>query len=304
MTRLVECVPNFSEGRDRNTFDALAAAVSTTAGVALLDRSMDPDHNRCVLTFAGEPEAVGEAAVRAIHVARDRINLVRHHGVHPRLGAADVVPFVPLQGSSLADCVALAGRIAERVWSELRVPVYLYEAAARLPERSRLENVRRGGFERIRGLAGKSAAHRPDVGGPDLHPTAGAAILGARRFLIAWNVTLTSSNLDAAKSIARSVRESSGGLACVKALGLMLESRGVAQVSMNLTDYVRTPISEVYKALLRAASAHGVPVGHAELIGLIPEEAWQDAAAAAIPFENFGPDRVVERRVAEMLQGR
>jgi glutamate formiminotransferase len=301
MTRLVECVPNFSEGRDPVVVSALASAVAETPGVALLDRSMDPDHNRCVLTFAGAPEAVAEAAVRAIATARDRINLARHKGVHPRLGAADVVPFVPLAGMSLADAAALAVRTGERVWSELGIPVYLYEAAARRPERKRLENVRRGGFERLRDLSSTGERYQPDIGGPPLHPTAGAAILGARRFLVAWNVMLRSADLAAAKAIAQAIRESSGGLACVKALGLMLESRGVAQVSMNLTDYERTPIRAVYRALEAAARAQGVAIEAAELIGLIPEAAWQDAVAAGIPFRDFGPQRVVEQRVRELV---
>jgi glutamate formiminotransferase len=302
MSFLVECVPNFSEGHDTEVVTALAGAISGTEGAVLLDRSMDPDHNRCVLTFAGEPAAVVEAAVRSIRVARDRINLVRHAGVHPRLGAADVIPFIPLRGMTLADCAALAEQAAHRVWSELGVPVYLYEAAARRPERKRLENVRRGGFERLRDLAPGDPAHQPDIGGPGLHPSAGAAIIGARQFLIAWNVTLTSADLGAAKAIARSVRESSGGLRHVKAMGLMLESRGVAQVSMNLTDYASTPIGEVYRLLAREAQVQGVTIDHAELIGLIPEAAWQDAITAKIPFRDFGPEKVVERRVEEMLQ--
>ncbi len=304
MNPLVECVPNFSEGKDAEVVAALVEAVIGTEGAVLLDHSMDRDHNRCVLTFAGDPAAVVEAAVRSIRVARDRINLGRHTGVHPRLGAADVVPFVPLRGMTLADCAQLAEQTAQRVWSELGIPVYLYEAAARRPERKRLENVRRGGFERLRELTPGDPAHQPDIGGPGLHPSAGAAIIGARQFLIAWNVTLTSANLDAAKTIARSIRQSSGGLPHVKALGLMLESRGVAQVSMNLTDYARTPIGEVYRALVREAQAQGVSIDHAELIGLIPEGAWHDALAAGIPFRDFGPEKVVERRVEGILQTR
>lgn len=302
MKRLIECVPNFSEGRDAEVFESLVTAVKETAGVALLDRSMDPDHNRCVLTFAGEPERVAAAAVRSIAVARDRINLARHTGVHPRLGAADVVPFIPLHGMSLADCATLARQTAARVWSELGIPVYLYEAAAQRPERVRLENVRRGGFERLRDLAGSDPAHQPDIGGPRLHPTAGAAILGARQFLIAWNVTLASADLAAAKAIARAIRESSGGLPRVKALGLALESRRAIQVSMNLTDYGTTPISQVYRALVREADSQGAAIDHAELIGLIPEAAWQDSISAGIPFRDFGPERVIERRVEEMLR--
>lgn len=295
--QMIECVPNFSEGRDQATLAALQAAVRGVGGVKLLGATADYDHHRSVLTFAGPADLVAQAAFETVRVAVDCIDLNRHEGVHPRTGAADVVPFVPLKGATLAECVRVAGEVAERIWHELRVPVYLYEAAARQQGRERLENVRRGGWERLRHAAIADPSRAPDIGGPALHPTAGASIVGARRFLVAWNVNLASSDVRIARQIARTIRESSGGLAGVKALGLELHSAGLVQVSMNLTDFERTPLGQVYGAIERAAREAGVAIAGAELIGFLPRAAYEQALEAGIPFEDFGPHRTVEHWV-------
>ena len=280
----VECVPNFSEGRDRGVVAELAGTVRQAPGAFLLDETADVDHNRCVLTFAGEAEAVLEAALRAAAVAVRRIDLREHDGVHPRIGALDVMPFVPLEGTAMEDCVELAERAARRLWEELGVPCYLYEAAARVPERKNLAFVR--------------SAH---VGAPDVgegrHPSAGCTAVGARKFLIAYNVNLATKDIGAAREIAREVRESSGGLPCVKALGLELVSRGQAQVSMNLTDYEVTPVHVAFEAVEWAARTRGIAVAGSELIGLIPRKALAMAAGVDLRWENFREDMVIEERL-------
>jgi glutamate formiminotransferase len=262
---------------------------------------MDPDHHRSVITFAGPPESVGAAAVRAVAKAAELIDLTRHAGVHPRLGAADVIPFVPVEGITLEECVELAHRTGEEIWAATGVPVYFYEAAARVAERQRLENVRRGQFEGVRDAMKTDAAWRPDVGGPVLHPTAGAAIVGARKFLIAWNVNLDTRDLTVAQAIARRIRASSGGFAHLKALGLALPSRGQTQVSMNLTDYTVTPMHIVFNAIRTEAFARGVSIAGTEIIGLIPREALEKAAADFMLFENFQPDIVLESRIDALM---
>jgi glutamate formiminotransferase len=262
---LVECVPNFSEGRDTNTIHAIEQAIRSVSGVMLLGSEMDPDHNRAVITFAGPPEAVSEGALRGIAAAVERIDLRRHHGVHPRIGAADVVPFVPLDGASLEDCAAIARRTGEAVWKKLGVPVYFYEAAALSAERVPLENVRRGGFEH--------PALTPDLGGPALHPSAGACAIGARKLLVAFNVNLQTTDLTIAQAIARKIRASSGGLPFVKAMGVPLASRNQVQVSMNLTDFEKTPLRDVYQAVSREAAARGVSIVNTQIVGLIPRKA-------------------------------
>ena len=249
----MECVANFSEGRDLGAIDAIQSAI----GGLLLDRTMDADHNRSVLTFAGPPEEVAEAAIRAVGKAAELIDLNAQRGGHPRIGAADVVPFVPLEGISLQECAQLAAAAGEEIWRRFRVPVYLYEAAARRPENARLENIRRGDFEILREEVKSNPARRPDIGGPLLHATAGATVLGARKFLIAFNINLATADLSIAKAIARKIRQSSGGLPCVKALGIMLHSRNQAQVSMNLTDFEVTPVNVVIDAVEREAALRG-----------------------------------------------
>lgn len=263
---LIECVPNFSEGRNPRTIAALADAARSAPGAALLDVNSDIDHNRTVLTIAGTPEAVAESVFRAVTAACERIQLPEHEGVHPRIGAADVIPFVPIAGATLADCARLARQTGERIWNELALPVFLYEAAARSPDRTRLETLR-----------SRSFAGEPDFGA-GRHATAGAAIVGARKFLIAWNVNLLSEDLGAAREIARAIRESAGGLACVKALGLELKSRGQTQVSVNLTDFEETPLHVVFEAIAAEAARRGIGIAGSELIGLIPRRALEGTA--------------------------
>jgi glutamate formiminotransferase len=262
---------------------------------------MDADHNRSVITFAGSPRAVAEAAVRGVIKAVELIDLTRHEGVHPRVGAADVVPFVPVEGVTLKDCVELAHLVGEEIWAKAGVPVYFYEAAAKVPDRVRLENVRRGQFERLREEVRTIPARRPDVGLPELHPTAGATVVGARKFLIAYNVNLATSDVSVASRIARKIRASSGGFQHVKALGLTLASRGQVQVSMNLTDYELTPMHVVYEAIRREAALAGVDVADSEIVGLIPRTALEEAARAALRIDGFHPSVVLENRIADVL---
>ncbi len=296
--RLIECVPNFSEGRDAEVVDRIAAAMLSAGGILLLDRNMDPDHHRSVLTLVGEPEAILEAAVRGVGEAAARIDLNRHRGVHPRIGAADVVPFVPLEGVTLEECAQLAWRAGEEIWRRHRTPVYFYGAAARRPDRVALENVRRGQFERLRELAASDPDRRPDVGGPHLHPTAGAVAVGARRFLIAYNILLDTQDLEPARQIARRIRASSGGFPHVKAMGVKLASRNLVQVSMNLTDFEQTSVERVYETVREAAARRGIRIAGSEIIGLIPERAYRLAPEFYRRAENFRPDVVLETRLA------
>jgi glutamate formiminotransferase len=282
----VECVPNFSEGRDRAVIAAIERAVRDVPGALLLDSTSDVDHNRTVLTFAGEPPAVAEAALASVAEAVARIDLTKHHGVHPRLGAADVVPFVPLDDATLGDCVALAHRTGEKIWNELHVPVYFYEAAARRPECARLENVRK--------RAGTGLP--PDIGDAP-HPTAGCCVVGARTFLVAWNIILETDNLCAAQTIAAEIRESGGGLPAVKALGLALPSRSKVQVSINLTDYLRTPLHVIFDEVVRRCHVHNIRVEGCELIGMIPEAALNATASPDLPWLNMRPELVLENRL-------
>lgn len=283
---IIECVPNFSEGCDRDVIAAIERAVTLVPGALLLDSTSDVDHNRTVLTFAGEPQPVAEGALAAVAQAVARINLTKHEGVHPRLGAADVVPFVPVEHATLDDCVAVAHQTGELIWSELRVPVYFYEAAARRPECARLENVRKGARA---GLA-------PDIGDHP-HPTAGCCVVGAREFLVAWNIVLASGDLTAARAIASEIRESGGGLPAVKALGLALPSRGKVQVSINLTDYRRTPLHVVFHEVARRCSERGIRVEGCELIGMIPEAVLNAAAGHDLRWLNMRPELVLEGRL-------
>jgi glutamate formiminotransferase/glutamate formiminotransferase/formiminotetrahydrofolate cyclodeaminase len=283
----IECVPNFSEGRDLAAVSVIAQSVKATPGAILLDSTSDWDHNRTVLTFAGEPRAVGQAAFAAVRTAVARIDLSRHQGVHPRLGAADVVPFVPVERVTLDDCAALARETGERIWSELRVPVYLYEAAARRPECTRLENIRR------HAAAGDLA---PDIGDRP-HPTAGCCVVGARRFLVAWNIILAGSDLAAAKAIAHEIRESNGGLPAVKALGLALPSQSKVQVSINLVDFERTPLHVVFNEVLQRCMERGIRIEGSELIGMIPQAALAATAGHDLRWLNMKPELVLEDRL-------
>ena len=271
MKRLVECVPNFSEGRDLAKVDAIVAAMREVPGVFLLDRESDADHNRSVITLAGEPEAVAEAALRGVGKAAELIDLTHHTGAHPRMGATDVVPFIPIEGVTLEDCVALAKKVGREIWERYRIPVYFYEAAAQRPERINLENIRKGQFEGLREEVLENPDRSPDVGEPRLHPTAGATVVGARKFLIAYNINLNTPDLEIAKHIAKNIRFSNGGLRYVKAMGVDLRARDLAQVSINLTDFEQTPIHRVFEMVKREAERYGVSIVGSEIVGLIPE---------------------------------
>jgi len=299
-TPILECVPNFSEGLDSGVLRQIIAAMRMD-GVNLLDYSQDKDHNRSVVTVAGTPGAVVEAAVAAVGKAAQLIDLTRQTGVHPRIGAADVIPFVPVSGISLAECAVLARQAGLQIWRRFGVPVYFYGSAAARPDRVQLEDVRRGGFEGLREAALRDVLRRPDVGGPELHATAGASVVGARSFLIAYNVYLgAGADISHARAIARNLRASSGGMHGVKALGVLANGR--AQVSMNVTDFTLTPMKEVHAQVERLAAAQGVRVAEGELIGLIPEAAYDAESAWIQQIPNFDPDeRVLERRLAHPL---
>jgi glutamate formiminotransferase len=294
--QIVECVPNFSEGRRQKVIDAIVAAIGGVVGAKVLDVKPDADHNRTVVTFVGRPEAVEEAAFQGIATAAELIDMDAHQGQHPRVGATDVVPFVPLQGVTMDDCVAMAARLGARVGSELDIPVYLYEAAATRPDRRNLADVRRGEYEGLKGEIEINPAREPDFG-PSQLGKVGATIVGARPALIAFNVYLTTADVSVAKEIARAVRGSSGGLRYVKALGLSVEGR--AQVSMNLTDYRQTPIHRAME-MIRCEAAHcGVGVASSEIIGLVPQQALFDAALYYLQLDGFSSDQVLESRLTE-----
>jgi glutamate formiminotransferase len=294
---LVECVPNFSEGRSPQVVRAILDAMHLP-GVVLLDYSMDRDHHRSVITIAGSPAAVCEAAVRGAGVAAERIDLTRQKGAHPRIGAADVIPFVPIRGIELVQCAVLAREAASELWDRYRVPSYLYEAAASRPDRMLLEDVRRGQFEGLREQVLRDPSRRPDVGGPGLHPTAGASAVGARRLLIAYNIFLDTADVSIARAIAREVRAASGGLAGVKALGLLVE--GVAQVSLNITDFRQAGVATVYSAVSAAAARLGAKPAWGELIGMIPEAAFEPESDWVAQLRGFEPDRhILERRLKQ-----
>ncbi|MCE9627024.1 MAG: glutamate formimidoyltransferase [Candidatus Eisenbacteria bacterium] len=297
MPRLVECVPNFSEGRRREVVDQILDVIAAVPGVTMLDREMDPDHNRSVVTFAGEPEPVMEAAFRAIAKASTLIDLNHHSGQHPRMGATDVVPFVPVEGVTLDDCAEMARQVGERVGRELQIPVFLYEAAASTPARKSLADVRRGEFEGLREAIGRDAARKPDFGPEKIHATAGATAIGARRFLVAFNANLNTSDIRVAKAIAASIREQSGGLTNVRALGFSIENGRCAQVSMNLVNVEATPIHRVLALVRDEAARHGAAIRGCEVVGLIPEAAMLAAAEHGLQLEGFQRDQVLELRL-------
>lgn len=298
---LIECVPNFSEGRDQGTIQAIVHAMSGIPGARVLAYESDPDHNRTVVTLAGAPGAVLEAAFRSVAAAVERIDLNHHSGVHPRIGAADVVPLVPLEGITLEECGSLAHQLGERIWRELQTPVYFYENAAARPDRRRLETIRRGGFEALRREVIRDAARRPDRGGPQLHPTAGAAVVGARKILLAFNVNLETADVQIAKAIARKIRASGGGLPHVKAMGLFLPSRGRAQVSMNLTDFEVTPLEVAFEAVREEAASRGVRIAGSQIVGLMPAKALASASAQSLACENYSPEVILENRLLNNL---
>ena len=298
---LVECVPNFSEGRDAAKVEAIIAAMKLE-GVYLLDKEMDADHNRCVITLAGDRDAVAEAAIRGVGKAAELIDLAAHQGAHPRIGAADVVPFIPIEGVTLEDCVAISRHVGAEIWKRHRVPVYLYEAAASRPERQNLENIRRGQFEGLRTEIVTNPDRLPDFGDAALHPRAGATVVGARKPLIAFNVYLSTSDVEIAKKIGKAVRFSSGGLRYVKGMGVLV--RGMAQVSMNLTDFEQTPIARVFEFVKREAARYGVMPVSSEIVGLIPKKALEEAAEWFLQVENFDSSLILENRLAAVTGGK
>src|SRR6185503_9105493 len=299
MPRLVECVPNFSEGRRREIVEMLIQTIAEVPGVLLLDHEMDPDHNRSVLTFAGEPDPVAEAAFRVAAKAKDLIDLNHHTGQHPRMGALDVLPFVPVEGVTLDDCAEIARRVGRRIGDELQIPVFLYEAAASRPDRTSLADVRRGEFEGLRDRIGTDPAKTPDFGPNAIHPTAGAIACGARRFLVAFNANLDTGDVRVAKAIANSIREQSGGLKNVRALGFSIEGGRRAQVSMNLVNTEATPIHRVMALIRDVAARHGARVQGCEVVGLVPEAAMLDVAEHTLQLENFRRDQVLELRLKQ-----
>src|SRR6202521_5320394 len=303
MNRLIECVPNFSEGRDPAKVDALVDAMSGIPGAWVLDRTSDADHNRSVVTIAGEPDAVAEAALRGVGKAAELIDLTKHAGAHPRMGATDVVPFIPIEGVTIEDCVALAKKAGREIWERYRIPVYFYEAAAQRPERANLENIRKGQFEGLREEVLRNPDRAPDIGEPRLHPTAGATVVGARKFLIAYNINLNTPDIEIAKRIAKNIRFSNGGLRFVKAMGVDLRARHLAQVSINLTDFEQTPIHRVFEMVKREAERYGVTIVGSEIVGLIPKRAIELTADFYLQLENFSPAQVLENRLVASLGG-
>jgi len=291
---LVECVPNFSEGCKPEVVEQIAQAIASAEGATVLNRHIDPDHNRSVITFVASPEKIVEGALRAVAKAAELIDLRLHGGEHPRIGATDVLPFVPVSGMTIDDCVALAHEAGNRIWRELSIPVYFYERAALRSDREKLEHVRGKGFEKLREEITTNPDRKPDVGEAKLHPTAGAIAVGARPFLIAFNVTLETNDIMIARRIARVVRERDGGLPFVKALGFELRSRGIVQVSMNLTNYEQTSISRAFEAVGEEAQRLGVKVRGAEIVGLVPRAAFDREASYFPLLENFSETLILE----------
>ncbi len=296
---ILECIPNYSEARRPDVVEAIMNSITSVEGVTLLDRHSDLDHNRTVLTFVGPPEAVEEAAFRSIGKAAELIDLNHHTGEHPRIGATDVVPFVPISGLTMQDAVQIARHLGQRVGNELRIPVYLYEEAATRPERTNLENLRRGQYETLKVEMGAKPERTPDFG-PEQIGSAGATVIGARQPLIAYNIYLTTDDLSVAEKIAKTVRFSSGGLRFVKALGMLVEGR--AQISMNLTNYHKTPLALVVETIRREAARYGVLIHHAELVGLIPQAALVDAAVWYLQLDQFKPEQILEQKLYALAQ--
>jgi glutamate formiminotransferase len=299
MDRIVECIPNFSEGRRKGVIDDIVGEIKKVKGVKLLDVESDADHNRSVVTFIGGPEAVAEAAFLATKKASELIDLNSHKGEHPRIGATDVIPFVPILNVTMEECVELARGVGKRIADELRIPVYRYEEAALRPECTNLADIRKGEYECLKDEIGKNPARKPDYGPAKLHPTAGATVVGAREPLIAFNVNLATDDIEAAKSIAKAVRFSSGGLKCVKAKGFEIKKRGIVQVSMNLTNYKETPIHKAYEMVKSEAEKRGVKIAGCEIVGLVPLDAIADAAGFYLKLENFKKEQILEKHLRE-----
>jgi len=294
---LLECVPNFSEGRRRDVSEAIAERVRAVPGARVLGLEMDPDHNRSVLTFVGEPRAVAEAAVACAREAAARIDLTGHEGRHPRMGAVDVIPFIPIKDVSMDAAVEVARGVGSRIGTELNIPVFLYESAATRPDRRNLADIRKPQFEGLRDLIGKDPDRVPDFGPNAIHPTAGCVAVGARRPLIAYNIDLESAEEKIAKRIAKKIRERDGGLPGIKALGLFIADRGCAQVSINVCDFTRTSLAQVYEAVEREAAAAGVAIRSSEIIGLTPQAALPAAGVASLKLSGFRDEQVIENRL-------
>jgi len=299
---IVECIPNFSEGRRSEVIDQIVSAIQSISGAVLLDRESDPNHNRSVVTFVASPDRVVDAAIAAAKKASELIDLNKHTGEHPRMGATDVIPFVPISGVSMEDCVGLARECGQRMWNELGIPVYLYEKAATRPERENLAAVRKGQFEGIRDEIASNEARRPDFGEPRVHPTAGITAVGARPPLIAYNVNLATSDVEIANKIARAVRHQSGGFRYVKALGFELKDRGIVQVSMNMVNYEGTPLFRVFEAIQREAARYGVAVVGSEIVGLVPQRALNAVADYYLQLEDFTEVQILEHRLASAIE--
>ncbi len=296
MKEIVQCVPNFSEGRRREVVEALLEEIKGVPAVSLLDYSLDHDHNRCVITFIGDREAVMEGAFRAVRKAVELIDMRNHSGAHPRMGAADVIPIIPVSGIGMEECAAAARQLGQRLGEKLKIPVFLYEAAASAPERRNLAVLRAGQFEGLQ--AAIDSGRTPDFGPAQLHPSAGATAVGARRPLVAYNVNLTTADVGVAKKIAAAVRERSGGLSNVKALGIYLEDEKRAQVTMNLINCEATPIYRVVEMIKAEAARYGVGVAETEVVGLIPVQYLLDTAAHYLQLNHFSPDQILENRVS------
>ncbi len=299
MAEIIECVPNFSEGRRAEVVDAIAGAITAVPGVALLDKEIDANHNRCVITFIGNRTSVAEAAFAGAKKAVELIDMNQHHGEHPRIGALDVLPFVPISGVTMDDCVDLARTVGRRIADELGVPVYLYEAAASRPDREALPDVRRGEYEGLKAEIETNPDRKPDFGLPKMHPTAGASVVGARPILIAWNVNLATKDVKVAKQIAKAIRESDGGLPAVRAKGFELADKGMVQVSMNMVDYRKTNLVRAFEAIRAKAQEAGVEIAESEIIGLVPLDAMLQGAEAFFKLTGFKRSQILETRLWE-----
>jgi glutamate formiminotransferase/formiminotetrahydrofolate cyclodeaminase len=298
---IVECVPNFSEGQRKDVVDAIAAALTRYAGVALLDSEMDSAHNRCVISVAGEPNALARGVVEAVGKAAELIDLRKHRGEHPRMGATDVIPFIPISGVTIDECVQLSLKVGEEISSRYQIPIYLYEQSARIAARQDLAYVRRGEFEGIRDEIRSNPERKPDFGPSEVHPTAGTTAVGARFPLIAYNIYLNTSDLKIARAIARAIRFSTGGLRYVKALGFEIKERNQVQVSMNLTNFEATPVFRVFEMVAREAERYGVAIGSSEIVGLVPQMALNACADFYLRLENFSSNQILENRLMEAL---
>lgn len=297
--KLVECVPNFSEGRRPDVVESIEKAIAAIPSVRVLDREMDADHHRSVITFVGEPRSVGDAAFAAAKEAVARIDMRVHKGEHPRVGALDVLPFVPLAGVTMDECVALARSVGKRIGEELGIPVYLYEAAATRADRTKLPDVRRGEYEGLKVEIETNPERKPDFGPSKLHPTAGACVVGARPILIAWNVNIQTTDIRIARRIATAIRESDGGLPAVRAKGFELKDRGLVQVSMNMVDYHKTSLVQAFEAIRDLAGREGVAIAESEIVGLVPIDALFDASKEFFKLARFSRSQILETRLWE-----